>query len=354
MLSWLLAAALALSAPTPVEAPEPLAPAQVAEMPPALQQQVRDRILVGRPSERARLERLISFMFDPQGLGMTYDEDATYSVAEAYAVRKANCLTFTLLFLALAREAGLDAYPQEIGETLAWHLDERTLYRNSHVNAGVRVPTGQFVVDVTGDSIIARDQPVPISGERLLAHYYNNLAIQRLAQGQLDSARQLIDMALQQDPTYATHWSNAGVIHLRSGDTAAAEAAYARALQLDPANTGALFNMVGLTHRNGDPREAEFRRRLARVQQRDPFHHFLQAVDYERNQDYAQAIRHYRRAIQLHPGEHRFHYALSRAYLRAGQTRKAVKSLVRAQGLSDGATRAAYRAELEQLRQASN
>lgn len=355
MFTWMIAAALALSAPAPVAATDAGQQAQIMALPPALQAQFHHDVLAGRPSQLQRLERLTHFVFDAQGLGMTYQEDATHTVEQAYATRKANCLGFTLLFLALAREAGLDAYPQEAGETLSWRQVEGTIYRNNHINAGVLIARDRYTMDVAGDSVIALHPPVHVSEQRLLAHYYNNLSIEEFLQGRMTSALQYMSMALEVDPGYAPHWSNAGVLYLRNGDTAAAEQAYAKALALDPRNPSALFNMVELAHRVGDSqREAEFRRRLARVQQRDPLQHFVQGLDYERIGDYPHAIEHYRRAIQLHHDEHRFYSALARVYLLSGDTRRAGKALTRAQALSDGATRAAYRAQLDSLRQASN
>ena len=352
MFAWVLVAALALSAPAfagPESGPQAMA------LPPALQAQLHTHVLVGSPSQRERLDRLAVFALDPQGLGITYDEDASYSVEQVYATRKANCLAFTMLFLAMAREAGLDAYAQELGETLAWHESGGTIIRDNHINAGVRIGGHRYSVDLTGDSVFGLQPPAPVSDQRMLAHYYNNLAVGRLEHGDVASAQQIMTTALALDPSYAPHWSNAGVLFLHGGDAAAAERAYAKALALDPTNASALFNMVDLLHRNGnDPREAEFRQRLARVQQNDPLQHFVEALDYERVGDYPRAIEHYRRAIQLHHGEHRFYSALARAYLLAGDTRDASRALGRAESLSDGATRAAYRAQLEDLRRASN
>ena len=355
MYAWVIAAALALPAPAPVAAMDTAPPTQVMALPPALQARLRAEVLADNPSQTRRLDRLADFMFDPQGLGMVYAEDATYSVEQAYATRTANCLSFTLLFLALAREAGLDAYPQEVGETLAWRQHEGVIYRNNHVNAGVRIGGRVFVVDVAGDSIIAKKIPARVSDRRLLAHYYNNLAVNDLEIGKTASALRNMATALELDPDYAPHWSNAGVLHLRDGDAEAAEQAYTKALDLDPLDASTLFNMAGLSHRNGDRRrEAEFRRRLARVQQKDPFHHFLQAKDFERVGDYPRAIEHYRRAIRLHRGEHRFYSALAHAYLQAGDTRRAAKALASAQAYSDGSTRAAYQSQLDGLRRVAD
>lgn len=349
--AW-IAMVLGLALQAGVAAAQP-APRDLMALPADLRQRLQAEVLSGRSGPHQRLERLGHFMFDPEGLGMTYREDATYSVADAYATRTANCLTFTMLFVALAREAGLDVTPQEIEETLSLRQFDGTLYLSNHVNAAVRVGPRRYIVDVAGDNVIARDPPAPISDERLIAHYYNNLAVQRLAQGDYTGGLELAGTALTLDPGYASHWSNAGVLHLRNGDVLAAERAYARALALDPDNANALFNVASLAQRTGDrSRELEYRHRLAKVQQRDPFHQFMLAANFERTGDLPNAIRYYKRAIKLHEEEHRFHSALANAYLRAGDARRAARALARAQALSDGDTRAAYRDRLDQLRSA--
>jgi len=332
--------------------PPPVPPAaSVTAVPTELRDRFRHEVLSSPASGRQRLEQVLHFMLDADALAIAYDQGATYSVAQTYAERRANCLSFTLLFLALAREAGLDVRPQEIEDTLAWHQEQNTIFRNNHINAGVRVDGHSYTVDTSGDTLIAGDRPVAMSGQRLLAHYYNNLAMDQLAQDDVPAGQALMDAALSADATYAPLWSNAGVLLLRQGDIAGAQRAYRRALSIDPEEDGALFNMISLSRRLGDARsEAEFRRRLDRVQQKDPLHHFMQAMDYERNGEYTEAIRHYRRAIRLHAGEHRFYSALARVYLKAGNARGAGRALKRAQALTDGATRAAYRTQLQELK----
>lgn len=332
--------------------PEIVPPAQVMMLPPALRARVHDEVLAGRPSRTARLDRLLHLVLDAQGLALGYREDATLSVAQAYAQRSANCVSFTLMFVALGREAGLDVFAQEIRKTLSWRQDGDTFYRNDHINAGVRIGSRVYEVDFARNAVIALAAPVPVSDQRLLAHYYNNLAMQQMAQGQLAVAMTHMRTTLLLDPAYAPHWSNAGVLHLRQGDLQAAEHAYAQALALDPRHLSTLQNLTGLWRRRGDrERENEFRLRLERELQRDPLHHFLQAENHERSGDYANAIRHYQSAIRLHQGEHRFHAAIARAYQRSGDRRRAIKALARAHAFSHGAARAAYAAQLAELRQ---
>jgi len=354
----LLLAALSLAGPAnaPVVEPAPVPPpTAVMALPPELRERMREAVLATPASPAERLARLLHFMLDEDALAIVYDEDATYSVADTYAARRANCLSFTLLFVAMAREAGLDAQPQEIENTLSWRQEANTIYRNNHINARVHIQGRRLTVDTSGDTVIAVDRPVAIDDRRLIAHYYNNLAMARMAHGEIDRAMQLMDAALALEPTYAPLWSNAGVLQVRAGDLAAAGRAYDKALVLDPKEDGALFNMIGLAHRLGDNRrEVAFRDRLSRVQRRDPLHQFMLGMDAERNGDYRQAIASYRRAIHLYPGEHRFHSALARAYLKAGDARRAGKALRRAQAHSEGEVRAAYRAQLRELKRSSN
>lgn len=356
MTGWTMAVVLAMSLAGPQALPEPVPPTPEAIMavPPELQARLHDDVLARPASRHERLQRLIGFVSGADGLGMLYRHDATHTVTQAYAAREANCLSFTLLFVALARAAGLDAYPQVIEETLSWHQADGTIYRNNHINAGVRIDGRRYTVDVTSDSVISRQHPAPASDQRMLALYYNNHAVALLAQQRMAPARAYMQAALALDPEYATHWSNAGVLSLRQDDLAEAGRAYDRALALSPEHAGALFNMVGLQARLGDRgQEAAFRRRLEQVQRRDPFHHVLLAIDFEKNGDLRRAVAHYRHAIRLYPDEHRFHFRLAMAYAQLGDVRRASRAMLRAQSRSDGAARDLYQARLQRLQQAS-
>lgn len=346
MVSWIFSLLLGWAA-TASEPDIPVpTPAQVLALPAELAARVHADVIARSRTPEQRMERLVAFVFEPQGLGMTYAHEGTYTVEQSYATRKANCLGFTLLFVALAREAGLDARPQEIRQTLNWHQDNGTLFLSSHVNTLVRIGAQRFALDVARDTLIARHRPELISDQRLLAHYYNNLAMDQMSQDHIVAAHALMQRALELDPGVAAHWNNAGVLRRHEGDDAAAEQAYQHALGLDPQESGALFNLTNLHRDQGDDAgAAEYQRRLARLQAKDPFHHFLLATDFDMAGDYAQAIAHFLIAIRWYDREPRFYAALAQAYLHNGDTNRAAKALDRAAALSEGATRAAYQAQ---------
>ena len=350
MFSWVFAAVLAISPPAMEIDPQVAPPAQVMLLPPGLRARLQQDVLAGSPSQHARLDRLLHLVFDKDGLGLTYQDDATGSVAQVYATRTANCLSFTLLFIALAREAGLEAHPQEIRETLAWHQDDGVFYREDHINAIVRISGSEYLVDIARDLVIALHKPELVSDKRLLAHFYNNLAMRDLEQGRIAPALAIMGTALELDPRYAMNWSNAGVLYLRNGDEADAQRAYAKALVLDPANAGALANMANLAQRQGDhDLEARLRKRLERQQENDPLFHYVEAEGYVQAGDYPHAIEHYGRAIRLLGNEPRFYAALAHALALAGDTSRAIKALTRAKWLSNGSARADYRSQIDAL-----
>lgn len=350
MIGWVLVAALALQGDVVDVAPPD--PAQLMVVPVELQARVQAQVNDPGRGEQERLRRLLAMLSDgEQGLAIQYRDEATQTVAEAYFSRQANCVTYTMLFLALAERAGLEAYPQEIEETLAWQQRDGIVYRTNHVNAGLRIGTRRYTVDVGGDFVMSRHPAHRISMQRLLAQYYNNRAAVLMTERRMSSALAHARVALELDSTYPITWSNTGVLRLHDGDLPGALRDYETALELDPDNAPALFNLVGLYQRTGErERQRFYQRRLDKVRQVDPFHQFLMAEEYERQGNASLAIRHYQRAIRLHGGEHRFHYGLARAYLLLDDRRAAARAMQKALALArDEATLGAYRLKLEQI-----
>src|SRR5512144_1140918 len=65
--------------------------------------------LAGQGSIRKRLQALQDGLIDASRFPFQYDSRGTFTAIEAYAERRGNCLSFTCLFLAMARSLGLDA-----------------------------------------------------------------------------------------------------------------------------------------------------------------------------------------------------------------------------------------------------
>lgn len=287
-----------------------------------------------RRGDFERMQLLVDFMIADDGLALRYQEQPTLGIAESFARRRVNCLSFTMMFIAMARASGIDTFAQASDDALAMRVLDDTLYRATHVNAGIQIDGVRYTVDVGWQAILAGRKPQRITDARLVAMLHNNHAVERLLQGEHAAASEAIDAALALDASSATFWSNAGVVHWRAGRPKDAERAYLRALKLRRDHVGALANIVALYRGNALAGQlARYEKRLLRAQATDPFSQFLIAQSLADSARHGEAIPHYRRAIRLLPGEPRFHRSLGDAYEKLGNVAAAVRSRDRANRL---------------------
>lgn len=336
----------------PAPAPPP-SPAQILAIPPQLQALLQQRVIAPGYAREQRIERLVHLIFDDDGMALTYDPYATQTLTETWQNHRANCLSFTLLFVTLARAAGIDARVQEVAQVVTWYQDQGVIYSVGHVNAGVNINGRIAVVDLDRNVLYDRYGPQPVSPARALAHFYNNRGAMHMTDGDAVQARAYFQAALAQDPAFVSGWNNLGVLDARSGNLAQAEHDYRIALQLKPRNAPSLTNAAALYRRLGDSRQATLlANRLQQVQRDDPFVQFRLGNAAEQRHDYAAAIRYYRRAVALYETAHQFHFGLARAYFLAGDNRRASREMARARDLAGddaGALKARYQAKMESL-----
>lgn len=339
------------------------APTQVMAIPDGMREAFHARVLATASSPELKLRRMVAFMLDEDGLGLKYRAEATNTVAEAYRTREVNCLSFTLVAVALAREAGLKAQGQQIDRVLAWNLVGDVVMQSLHANAVVtlrdrnlQVKDGRdFVLDIASSGLYSQDYIVhgyKVDDTRLLGSFYGNRAMELMAHGDLEGAKAWLGQALALDPDEAVHWNNAGVLSQRMGDLVTAESRFLRAASRNPRLMSVLNNLVALYLDKGDATRASYwKDRADRVLRRDPFYQFSLAERNEEEGRYSDAVRYYRRAISLDGREGLFRFGLARAYARVGNLRGAASELDAAARLSSkDADRARFEQKLEALR----
>lgn len=80
---------------------------------------VRDRIPAGL-GDQQKVEAILAAILE-EGLALNYDNFKTPTAQQAFYTRADNCMSFTNLFVALAREAGVKARYQHKLQLLAGH-----------------------------------------------------------------------------------------------------------------------------------------------------------------------------------------------------------------------------------------
>jgi Flp pilus assembly protein TadD len=291
----------------------------------------------GIHSHEARLERLLRAMLGSGLFSLDYQGEMTLTASETFHSGVGNCLAFTNLFVALAREARLRVNYQQVLVPAMWTGDGDTAILNQHVNVLVRDTTdGRFpprnqVVDFNLPSYRGNFPQRPITDTHVDALFYNNLGANAIRSGEQRDAFVYLLKAIHADDGVAATWTNLGVLYQRNDRLDHAESAYRQALRVDSRHKPAMSNLARLYARQGIHALAdEYRERIRQHQQRNPYYHLWlaqQAYD-EGRPDFALAS--VDRAIRLRRDEHRFHYMRAMILTQIGQHDASRASLERA------------------------
>jgi len=268
---------------------------------------------------------------DPNLLNFDYDPMITLPADQAFQARQGNCLTFSNMFIAMAREAGLSAWYQEVKIPTKWTAVKDTVLVSKHVNAVVQSGSKTYTVDVS------RRKPEPFEVSRRLsdaeaaAQFYNNLGADALIVEDLARAYAFFRKALETYPGESYIWSNLGVVFKRNLQIDAALLAYQTALQYDPNEMVALNNTYAIYEEAGNAAAAEdMRRRVEKNRQKNPYFLLYQAETAKEELRWADAINLLNRAIRMDGKEYRFYYSLAQSQYYSGKMAVAQVNLERA------------------------
>ena len=287
-------------------------------------------------ASRERMRRLLRGMLQTGLMSLDYNDATTKTARQTFHDRVGNCISFTSLFVALAREADLDVAFQTVEVPPIWYSDSDLVILNNHVNAlvkhnfGVRVIVDFNVADLKGDY-----ETVEVSDEYALALYYNNVAMDALRAGDREKSFALLKKSIETYPDIAANWANLGVIYSRSGLDDHAIAAHLQALDLDKNHRPSLTNLASLYQGKGDPEAAEtYRRQIRRYQDQNPYFHYSHALAAYRSGDLEGASERLDRAIDLKDSEHKFYQLQGLIAAQQGDADLALQSIEKAHSLA--------------------
>lgn len=270
------------------------------EVTPEMRQWVHEEVpATGSP--RSQLVTLLDRLLADDGLAVRYESGFTPTAAESFHMHTANCLSFTHLYVGLAREMGLDAYYLDVTHAERFEKDRDLIVLSGHVTAGYGVPTDPLVLEYNVGPDADYRYLRKIGDLRAVAMYYSNRGAEQLRAGDLASSIEWLRTAVTLDPELAEAWVNYGVALRRTGDQEAAEEAYRKALEVDPQTLSAYQNLATLMRLEGRGAEADDLNRVAeRLGDRNPFN-YLNLGDLNlRRGEVEEAERFYRKALSLY------------------------------------------------------
>ena len=311
---------------------------------------------VARTAARVpRLRQLAYAIISGGSFRLEYDE-RTRTASETFRARRGNCLSFSNMFVAMARQVGLDVGYQEVDVPPDWSFRDDAFVLNRHVDVLVDLgKEGEHVVDFNMDDFRTSYDRRRISDARALAHFYNNMAVERMQAGDTASALLYFRKATGHDPLFSPAWTNLGMLYWRKGHPDYAEAAYLQALKADERDLVAMSNLASLYERRGDQeRAALYRKRVIDHRQRNPYYRFQLAREAFQAQDYDVAISHLKYAIRKKKNEDQFYFLMGLSHLKKGDERAVRRWLSRAKEVAaTDALKRRYTSKLDNLLSAS-
>lgn len=299
--------------------------------------------------------QLQSLLFSDEYLGIVYDDAANLSAAGVFAERRANCLSLVNLYITLARHLGLSVSYQTAKVRPTWNRRGELLVVSEHINAlGKLGPNSQYVVDFTPEVQLQQSSAETISDQQARALYFNNVAVEYLIAGEMGKARESVEFALELDPELDIAWNNLGSILSRKGEIELAEYSYQKAFWINRNNASAISNLARLYDGKGEVQLAQkYAEAVDDYKRRNPYYHYMLGNAAYEEGEFADARRHFERAIRRNDLEPDFYLALGLTHQQMGDEALGDELLLMGQALRTlGDQR--YRSSQSRLRRIDN
>lgn len=300
-------------------------------------------------NDKQKVEAILAGLLE-DGLSLRYNNFKTYTAQEAFYQKEGNCLSFTNLFVALARASGVDAKFQEVDIPPSWSVDGSTYMNNKHLNVLVSLTGRNQIVDFDMSSFDLAYHHRSISDQAALAQFHNNLGVFWLGEKDLILAFRHFQKALNLQGQTSYFWTNLGTLYRRAGFPYRAEAAFLYAVSIDDEAT-AQSNLARLYDELNEPvLSAYYAARVELFRRKNPYYLYDLAQKAYAQRDYEQVKQLMLVATRQRGDEHVFHRLLGLGYMQTGQFGKAKAQFIRAAALATNDTqRELYNHKLELL-----
>ena len=287
-------------------------------------------VVDGTSTRKLAMKRLLQGLLE-SGPRIQYDNLKTYTAREAFHAGEGNCLSFTTLFVAMAREAGLKVQFQEVKVPHNWERNGETWMYNRHVNAYVNIDIeGEYIIDFNTTPVEFNSTRRTISDREALSQYYNNMGVYWMLRDQFDLAYLNLREAITLVDHEAYFWTNLGVLYSRAGHPRHAESAWLQALAMERDLTAA-NNLARYYRRTGNEELAvHFQEMVKDYRLRNPYYLYEVAERAYYRGDYEESIETLKDAIRRRDNEEQFYRLLGLNYLKTGETERAKDAIAQA------------------------
>lgn len=280
-------------------------------------------------SSSQKLKHLLRKLVDHGYLIDGYAPRLTQTAAQTFESKMGNCLSYTNLFIALAREAGLRAEYEVIESSPIFDAIDGVLLRQHHITAWVHSHdrfsgiNRQISVSFNAVELPRRDRKrIPMKLAQ--AFYYTNEGIQLWLGGEEAKAFAYLRRAIQLAPYQDDFWINMAVIYVDRGLAEEGKELYSIALELNPESVPAMAGVVrtaGIL--NDRDTYDKYVDKVVDARLANPYFHFAKAQQAVREGSLKAARDSMKRAVEVKDDDPRFYDYLGKIYTELEQPRMA-------------------------------
>lgn len=272
---------------------------------------------------------------DAGGYGIAYSAYVTEPPTITFQQRRANCLSFTLLYVALARSVGLNAKVNEVEIPPTWDMRNRKdVVFLRHVNVKVPLPGDSInalqrddvVIDLEMSRYRANYRQHEISDTLASAQFYSNRAMEYLDAGNFTDAFLNLRKSINLNNQQSYVWSNLGALYGRKKLLREAGLAYLHALELNPDDLTVMNNLSYHYNQIGRKDLALKYGRLAqRYRESNPYYKYNLALSAFEQAEYQQSLQLIQHAMEREKNDVRFYELAATLYEKLNRPAKVVE-----------------------------
>jgi len=307
-----------------------------------MKKDVLEKVGMGAPPLK-RIKRLMRYLNDQQEISFHYSRDHSYTAIEAFKAREGDCLSYSNLYVGLARYLKLPVYFVDIDEAPHYYMNKGTLFRSTHVAVAyterfnaMNINPFVVIIDFSRESSKWKLWLYElIDDSHAFALFYNNIAVEHMSSGDLGYAEKLLTFLLREEPNVKELYNNLAVVKMDLMKYPEALEVLREGIRLYPDYRPYYTNAVQAARGAGKPLLAEEYENMGiRLASSDPFFLFNQGIKSYNMKNYAEAEKHFKAALKKNRNSPFLYAWLARVYLESGQEEKGIEAFRKVQKLA--------------------
>lgn len=281
-----------------------------------------------------RFRKILRYLYVNGFLNFDYDINSTLNAQETFQKKRGNCLSYTGLFVALARHLKVPVNFAYLSEIVDFEEREGSYVVSSHIAAEFNDGHKTVLVDFNRQNedfkLYER-----IDDKTAYCLFYNNIAVSKISEGYFEEGERILNFLLEVKPFQKELLNNKGVLLIKRGKYEQALSFYNNMLLSGIIYQPALHNglLVAQILKKKDYIDI-FTKELKEFSENDPLILYQKAVTFANENNYKEAITTLKKAISEQPRNAFLHATLAVFYLKNGDFPKAKQAFQRAKKLS--------------------